>query len=231
MFFKFFIIVGILLIIVLLSTRFQRIVMHNMSILKYFLFIGIFLHELSHAIACALTGAKIHKFHLDFYYGYVEHEESKFPILGPILISLAPMIFGTFYIYLLLFVFAEIDLLKILFINEFGNIIFRPDHLSQFLKILDLTKYYNWILLYLLINLTVSFIPSKDDFKNIYISVIIYAFIIMLLQIFNNKMYDIYLLLDKFHSYIIFIFLLALIIQLFFYVLVWTITRLNLIKR
>ena len=63
---------------------------------------GIVLHELSHALLCFFTGAKINSISFfDKTGGSVQHKPSKIPILGPILISVAPFIFGAAVIFFL----------------------------------------------------------------------------------------------------------------------------------
>jgi len=53
---------------------------------------GILVHEISHALGCLLTGARITGFGLfEPGEGYVEHEPPTLPILGAPLISLAPI--------------------------------------------------------------------------------------------------------------------------------------------
>jgi len=53
---------------------------------------GILVHEISHALGCLITGARITSFSLlEPGGGYVEHEPPRLPILGAPLISLAPV--------------------------------------------------------------------------------------------------------------------------------------------
>ena len=63
---------------------------------------GVIIHEFSHAILCLLMGAKITKIALfDKQGGSVEHTKPVVPIIGQVLISLAPFFFGAAAIYFL----------------------------------------------------------------------------------------------------------------------------------
>lgn len=57
---------------------------------------GIFLHELAHAAACVLVGARVHE--INFWKssgGHVIHGSPRVHLIGPVLISFAPTIFMT----------------------------------------------------------------------------------------------------------------------------------------
>lgn len=151
---------------------------------RIFVVPGVILHELSHALFCLLTGAKIKRIALfDKEGGSVEHEQSKLPVLGPILISLAPFVAGSIAI----FFFAkwlglkEIDLTNLTFsyndVISFAKSVFRQ---------LDLTNYKNWVIVYLALSVAVTMSPSKQDIKNIAITLFIVAVVIFALVQFTS---------------------------------------------
>ena len=56
-------------------------------------FPGTIAHEVSHAVGCLITGARITRFAIfERDGGYVAHTEPKIPVIGQVLISLAPII-------------------------------------------------------------------------------------------------------------------------------------------
>lgn len=145
---------------------------------------GVILHELSHALFCLLTGAKIKKIALfDKEGGSVEHEQSKVPVIGPILISLAPFVTGSIAI----FFFAKWLGLKEM---DLSSLTFSYDGVISFLKSiihgLDLTNYKNWIIIYLALSVAVTMTPSKQDVKNIAITFIALSLIIFSLVQFTS---------------------------------------------
>jgi len=135
---------------------------------RFFVLIGVIVHELSHALVCLLTGAKIYS--MNFFAkegGYVKHGRSKLHFIGNALIAMAP-IFGAFaalwglsYYFGLRLNFSAVNFsggfaenLKIFFRS--GWDLFRQGYGNwQF-----------WALLYLIISITAALAPSKQDFKN-----------------------------------------------------------------
>lgn len=145
---------------------------------------GVILHEFSHALLCLLTGAKIKKIALfDKDGGSVEHEQSKLPVLGSILISLAPFVAGSIAI----FFFARWLGLKEV---DLSNLKFSYENIISFVKSivggLDLTNYKNWIIIYLALSVAVTMIPSKQDIKNIAVTFIVLAILIFALVQFTS---------------------------------------------
>lgn len=126
---------------------------------------GIVVHEFSHALICFLTGAKVTKISLfDKEGGSVRHQPSRLPVVGPLLISFAPFIFGTALIIL----FAHWLGLKNADISAL-----QPDVSSVlvFLKSLfhqfNFHSLSNWIILYLTLSVVVTMTPSRQDILNV----------------------------------------------------------------
>ncbi|MFA4996215.1 MAG: M50 family metallopeptidase [Patescibacteria group bacterium] len=144
---------------------------------------GVIVHEFSHALMCLVTGAKISKMSLfDKEGGKVEHTSPKIPIIGQIVISLAPIFFGAVVIYFLSrrlginsVDFATIHLTKEgiaeLFKSVFSNLNFRIAS--------------TWIILYLVLSITATLTPSFQDLRNIVASLGFIGIIIFLVYRFS----------------------------------------------
>lgn len=140
---------------------------------KYRIFVapGVILHEAAHALFCLLTGARIKSVSLfDKEGGSVEHEQSKLPVLGPVLISLAPLAAGIIVIY---FLSSKLGIRE----NELNLANFRlqelVEHFQKLVRSIDFSDYKNWIVLYLALSIVVTMTPSKQDLKNIAIPILV----------------------------------------------------------
>lgn len=129
---------------------------------------GVILHELSHVALCLLTGAKIsHVSFFDRRGGSVTHSRPKIPVIGQILISLAPFFIGGIAIYFLA---------KLLGVHEselnFSN--FSYSHfvgsLREMAAPINLSDRRNWVIIYLVLSIIVTMTPSRQDLANILIS-------------------------------------------------------------
>jgi len=139
---------------------------------KYRIFLtpGIIVHEFSHALACLLTGAKIRKislFRSDG--GYVVHEKPKIPILGEVLISLAPIFGGLAMIFFLSFLFK----------------LFLPSETGGFIKWLSINwlDWQFWVFTYLNLSIIVCLNPSFQDLKNAFAAFLVILGAVWLLGI------------------------------------------------
>ena len=174
------IIVIILFIIIEILSYFYQKLFIGFKFLRGFLFSGIFIHEFSHYLACKLTLAPVQQFKIGWQAGHVTHGKSKIPIVGGMLISLAPLIVG---IFLLVILFLWITGASF---NDFWQL-FQG---GQFKDPAYLTVYFNnawvnikviswqfWVWLFLNLNILAVFVPSKQDFKNIIFGLILYILI------------------------------------------------------
>ena len=167
---------------------------------KYRIFVGfgIIIHELSHALACMLTGAKIEEinlFHSEG--GYVKHGKSKIPIMGQIFISFAPILGGI----MTLFFFSLIFDLKLPFgvVNFqecfFQGLIFGIQEILFFIE-QNWLNWQFWIFTYLSISTIICLAPSKTDVKNAFFGIFVvfiagfilsyFVFVPQLLEIIFN---------------------------------------------
>ncbi len=142
---------------------------------------GIILHELSHAFACLLTGARVKE--INFFHhkgGYVKHEKSKVPILGPVIISLAPMLVGIAVVYLLSkTIFANHNLVL--------ELLFTRSNISRILEAvssINLFNLKNLVVFYLICSVSVTMAPSWKDFANAFLGLIILVVLILLINYF-----------------------------------------------
>lgn len=155
---------------------------------RYRLFVvpGVIVHELSHALFCVLTGAKITKISLfDKEGGSVEHEKAKVPVVGQILISLAPILVGLAVLaYISKKIGLEpsiIDLDKVSMAQIFGQLKALVGHLNP-------PNYQRIVLVYFLLSVIVTMSPSIQDLRNIAITVLMAVCITISLKllIFKN---------------------------------------------
>lgn len=131
---------------------------------------GVIVHELSHAFFCLLTGAKITK--ISFFEkdgGSVTHSQSKVPIIGSILISLAPFAVGAVSIFFLSR-WLGFNMSETLSKAGFNNVI---DFTKNVLQGIDWKNYKNWVILYLIISIAVTMLPSFQDMKNTFLALIL----------------------------------------------------------
>jgi hypothetical protein len=158
--------------IIMMSFLINTILSKTVFGMGYRIFVtpGIILHELAHATLCLLTGAKISKISLfEKEGGEVKHTASKIPIIGQVLISLAPFVFGAVVIYFLSrkLGLAGIDL-DAIDISKLGFVHYFEATLSN----LRLNDYRTYIILYLVVSIAVTMTPSWQDFRNIFLSTI-----------------------------------------------------------
>jgi hypothetical protein len=160
-----------ILLILFISFAVDRLLVNSFFGMGYRLFVspGVILHELSHALLCFLTGAKIKSISLfDKEGGSVEHEPSKIPIIGPILISIAPFVAGVTAIY---FLSNWLGMKQ----YDFNTALFKYQDIVSYFKNLiatiNLSDYKNWVIIYLALSVAVTMTPSKQDMKNILIPV------------------------------------------------------------
>lgn len=135
---------------------------------RWFVAPGVIVHELSHAAACLLTGAKIGKISVFAKEGgSVEHKKPKVPIIGQIFISIAPLLVGVAALYWLsrFIGFNQIDIRAITPTVEGAK-----EHLFDLARSIDLADRRSLLLFYLLLSIAVTMNPSVQDLMNIAVS-------------------------------------------------------------
>lgn len=145
---------------------------------QLWLFPGVIVHEFSHAIGCLLVGSKIEEISLFSQKGsYVKHRKPKIPFIGNIVISFAPIVGG------IAFLWCSAELLGIELSSSFDNVL---DLASDF-WVFSLENYREWnflVFVYLVISVLISLAPSKQDFKNSFISLlVVFGFFFLLFKL------------------------------------------------
>lgn len=211
---NFLILFGVVLLIAYLTNYFL-----SQSVFGYrwriFVAPGVIFHELSHALACLITGAKIIKISFfDKDGGSVKHQKSPIPIIGPILISTAPLILGILAFYFLarqIRLQSDLDL-KTIYLN-----------LKSIFNTIDLTNWRNEVVIYLLLSIGVTITPSWQDLRNMLGSLVFVSAVFYLLLRFTplnlSNFNFIFLKLSPVLNLVIFVLLCFLAISIILYLL------------
>jgi hypothetical protein len=148
----------------------------NYGITRLLYYLGAFVHETSHAILCVLTGAKIERFTVFSTQPQVVHRKSKLPILGEVLISIAPIAGGLLFLFL-----VNRYLLGNYFVapqfsgkNSWQSIFIEP---LKLLSQVNLLQWQSWLMIFLSFNAGAMLGPSTRDLKNIWPALILLLFI------------------------------------------------------
>ena len=177
---------AVIIVAILVLAFIVDILLSNSIGKRYRLFVapGVILHELSHAFMCFFTGAPvtgISMFKKEG--GEVRHGKSKIPILGPILISIAPFITGAVAIYFLSKM-VGIDNLNI------QNLSITPDGVISWARDvfngLDVRNFKTWVGIYLILSVAVTMTPSLKDVLNMLFSLIIVFIAIFIIYFYTS---------------------------------------------
>ena len=145
----------------------------NYKINYWLYYFGAFIHESSHALFCLLTGGKIIEYKVLVRQPRVSYSNSKLPLIGNLLISIAPMFGGLLF----LFFFNKYFLANYFIMPPFSNYQnFLPDFL-KILKQINLTEWKDWVAIFLFLNIGAMIGSSWQDLKNVWLWIIILMFI------------------------------------------------------
>jgi hypothetical protein len=190
-------------VLIVLSYFLDRMWSMSLGRIIYVIFAapGIIIHELSHYIACKLTGAHVAKVKLiSMEGGSVTHgPPERGGVLGQALISMAPFFGIPMVLILLALLFDQVE-----FFNcdltwnrdydwEVGSIVVGTFR-SAF-KLIKTNLFDNmspWFLLYLYLaaSLTTALAPSKQDFKNAWIGLLAGFILIIGWALLNDNLLD-----------------------------------------
>jgi hypothetical protein len=165
-------------VLVVSSVLLERMWAYSLARWLYIIFAspGIIVHELSHLVACLITGAKVTKVVLiSREGGSVTHGRPRWGLLGQTIVSMAPFAGIPLVLVLAGLVFDLVPFFRLDMTWghrqswDFGNML-----MGTFVSALELIRdnlFDNgslWFLLYLYLaaSLTVSLAPSKQDLKN-----------------------------------------------------------------
>jgi len=141
---------------------------------------GIILHEVAHAFACLITGAKIGK--VSFFEkqgGSVTHSHSKIPILGDILISFSPLVFGIVSLYFLsLWLGLGNQSFAVFTLADLRHIQILPT-IIDFYR-LNFSSNQNIVIFYLALSVCVTMTPSVQDLKNSFLALFVAILVLFL---------------------------------------------------
>lgn len=172
-----------LAIIILLSYFLDLILRLSFSGRKYRLLVapGVILHELSHAFACICVLAKVKEISFfDRTGGYVRHEKSKVPIIGPVIISLAPLFVGIILVYLLANYIISDQSFKLALSLDINNI----HRILGAITNLHLSDLKSLVAFYLVISVSITMAPSFKDFTNAFLGIIATLVILVAINYF-----------------------------------------------
>jgi hypothetical protein len=145
----------------------------NYKIVRILYFFGAFIHESSHAIMCILTGAKIEKMEIFSSQPKIVHRQSKIPIIGQMLISLAPIAGGFLFIFLInKFVLNNLIIIES---SSSWKEIFKISF--NFISQINLLSWQGIVFVLLLLNSGAMMGPSFQDIKNIWPALLVLLFI------------------------------------------------------
>lgn len=144
----------------------------------FILFPGVVLHELAHFIFAILTGTPVSEVNLfSSTGGHIIHAKPRIPVLGQLVISFAPLALGMVAIY---FLIKQIPLAT-------GSQINIPySTFSLPLPVLSGSFHYIYILwAYLILSITLTLLPSKQDLLASLAGIITSIFIVIIVYINN----------------------------------------------
>ena len=145
----------------------------NYKINHYLYYLGAFIHESSHALLCLATGAKVSRYKVISSQPQVVYSNSRLPIIGNLLISIAPVLGGLTF----LFFVNKYFLTNQFIMPHFSNWKFFLDDLLKFAEQINITRWKDWILLFLFLNMGAMIGPSWQDLKNVWILILVLVFI------------------------------------------------------
>lgn len=144
----------------------------NYSIVRLLYYLGAVVHELSHAVFCFFTGAEIIEINIFSKKPHVIHLKSKLPFLGEVLISLAPIIGGLVFLFLINKYFLKNSFI-VPDLSGWKNILTAP---FKILAQLNFSNWRSWLMILLFLNVGAMIGPSWKDLKNIWPAIIILLF-------------------------------------------------------
>lgn len=170
---------SIVVIIIILSYAINTILLSSVGgVYRIFIAPGVILHELAHAFACLVTGAKVTSINVfKKGGGEVRHTKPIIPIIGQIFISLAPFIIGFLAIYLIARAVGFRPLPADLIDAPHNALSFMVGSFSS----INFKSIMSWLSFYLIISIAVTMTPSSQDLRNTTLSLIALCLMVYLL--------------------------------------------------
>ncbi len=145
----------------------------NYKIVFLLYYVGALVHEASHAIVCLFTGAKIQEFSVLARQPHVTYLKPKLPIVSNILISLAPIVGGIGFLYLV----NRFWLTGAFTLPELNSVSDLWLALGKLLAQIRIFHWQSWVMILLFLNAGAMIGPSARDLKNIWPALIILLFV------------------------------------------------------
>jgi hypothetical protein len=145
----------------------------NYKINHLLYYFGAFIHESSHAILCLVTGARISEYKVITTQPHVTYSNSRLPILGNLLISIAPILGGLTFLFFINKYFLQNQFVM----PPFSNWKFFLTDFFKFIGQIKLMKWQDLVAIFLFFNMGEMISPSWQDLKNVWVLIILLAFI------------------------------------------------------
>ena len=145
----------------------------NYSVVRLLFYVGAVIHELSHIIFCRLTGATITGGNIFSRKPHVIHSKPALPLIGQLLISLAPIIGGLLFLFLINKCYL-VNYFEIPQFSDWQSVLIAPLNLLSQINLFD---WQSWLMILLFLNVGAMIGPSLQDLKNIWPIMIILLFI------------------------------------------------------
>lgn len=145
----------------------------NYSIVRLLFYVGAFIHELSHLVFCRLTGATITESSIFSREPHVIHSKPKLPFIGQLLISLAPIVGGLLFLFLINKYYL-VNYFTIPQFSDWQGFLIAPLTLLSRINLFD---WQSWLMILLFLNVGAMIGPSFQDLKNIWPIMIILLFV------------------------------------------------------
>jgi len=145
----------------------------NYSAVRLLFYVGAVIHEMSHIIFCLLTGATITGISIFSREPHITHSKSKMPFVGQLLISLAPIVGGLVFLFLINKYYL-VNYFEIPQFSDWQGVLTAP---LSILSQINLINWQSWLMILLFLNVGAMIGPSVQDLKNIWPIMIVLLFV------------------------------------------------------
>lgn len=167
--------------------------------LAYLIAPGVAVHELSHAAACVLMGAKVHSmvlFRSDGS-GEVKHGPPRIKHVGDVVIGLAPLVGCTLCLWLLgLLLQSPVNMYavraegvhtdQLAFLWHLAGLVLSDLRLA--LETASLASWRTWVFLYFALCFTMGMAPSRQDLKNCAVGILVLCGLALVAHIIVDRL-------------------------------------------
>jgi len=129
---------------------------------------GIIVHELSHAVACFIVGARVEEMALlSPTGGHVKHTQPRVPYIGNAIVALAPIVGGLFIIVVALS-FLTPQLFEALLATDLTLPLTQiySAWLGTFIQVFNPLSIESWVMLIVILTVSASLAPSMVDLRS-----------------------------------------------------------------